>query len=51
MQRQNDLWIVGERVLRFPAWVIEHRPDEVAAQLRSALKSAGWDPPCESWKV
>jgi very-short-patch-repair endonuclease len=37
MQRQNDLWIPGDRVLRFPAWAIRHRPAEVAAQLRAAL--------------
>ncbi|GIG75378.1 DUF559 domain-containing protein [Planosporangium flavigriseum] len=52
MQRQNDLWIKGDRVLRFPAWVVAHRPDEVAAQIRAALCAAGWSPPSPgSWKV
>jgi very-short-patch-repair endonuclease len=44
MRRQNDLWIAGDRVLRFPAWVVLHRPEEVAAQLRRALLAAGWRP-------
>ncbi|MGC9670400.1 hypothetical protein ACNTMW_28135 [Planosporangium sp. 12N6] len=42
MRRQNDLWVRGDRVLRFPAWVVARRPDEVAAQLRAALEAAGW---------
>jgi hypothetical protein len=42
MRRQNDLWIAGERVLRFPAWAIRERPDEVIAQVRAALSAAGW---------
>jgi very-short-patch-repair endonuclease len=44
MRRQNTLWIAGERVLRFPAWVVLHRPEEVAAQLGAALRTAGWRP-------
>jgi very-short-patch-repair endonuclease len=44
MRRQNDLWIRGDRVLRFPAWVLRSRPDSVAAQLRSALAAGGWRP-------
>lgn len=42
MSRQNELWIAGERVLRFPAWAIRSEPDAVAAQLRAALKAAGY---------
>ncbi|NJC69838.1 hypothetical protein HC031_08900 [Planosporangium thailandense] len=42
MRRQNDLWIRGDRVLRFPAWVVARRPDEVATQMRAALSAAGW---------
>jgi hypothetical protein len=42
MSRQNALWIAGERVLRFPAWLVRERPDEVAAQVRAALVAAGW---------
>jgi hypothetical protein len=44
MRRQNDLWISGLRVLRFPAWVVRERPDEVIAQVRAALIAAGWRP-------
>jgi hypothetical protein len=42
MKRQNDLWIAGDRVLRFPSWVIRSRPQEVTAQVRAALRAAGW---------
>ena len=44
MRRQNDLWIAGVRILRFPAWVVRDRPAEVIAQLRAALQAAGWQP-------
>ena len=44
MKRQNDLWVPGGRVLRFPSWAVRHRPDEVAAQVRAALIAAGWRP-------
>jgi hypothetical protein len=44
MKRQNDLWIPGNRVLRFPSWAVRHRPDDVAAQVRAALMAAGWRP-------
>jgi hypothetical protein len=44
MRRQNDLWVAGDRVLRFPAWVLRQQPDEVAAQVRAALMAAGWLP-------
>jgi very-short-patch-repair endonuclease len=42
MRRQNDVWIAGDRILRFPAWLLRRRPGEVAAQLRAALVAAGW---------
>jgi very-short-patch-repair endonuclease len=42
MKRQNDLWITGVRVLRFPAWLVRTRPAEVLAQVRAALIAAGW---------
>ena len=42
MQRQNEVWITGDRVLRFPAWAVRNRPQEVAAQVRAALIAAGW---------
>jgi very-short-patch-repair endonuclease len=44
MKRQNDLWVAGDRVLRFPAWAVRTRPDEVLAQVRAALIAAGWRP-------
>ncbi|MFI6783910.1 DUF559 domain-containing protein [Micromonospora sp. NPDC050276] len=42
MRRQNDLWMVGDRVLRFPAWVIRAHPDEALRQILGALRAAGW---------
>jgi hypothetical protein len=44
MRRQNEVWIAGDRILRFPAWLIRARPGEVAGQLRAALAAAGWRP-------
>ncbi len=44
MQRQNDLWIAGDRVLRFPAWALIHEPEKVARQIHAALVAAGWTP-------
>jgi very-short-patch-repair endonuclease len=42
MRRQNEVWIAGDRVLRFPGWLIRTRPEEVFSQVRAALKAAGW---------
>ena len=42
MARQNALWTRGDRVLRFPAWMVRDRPATVAAQVRDALRAAGW---------
>jgi very-short-patch-repair endonuclease len=42
MKRQNDLWIAGIRVLRFPAWLVRSRPADVLAQVRAALNAGGW---------
>ncbi|MFE9651984.1 DUF559 domain-containing protein [Micromonospora sp. NPDC006431] len=42
MQRQNDLWTTGDRVLRFPAWAVRNEPERVITQLRAALRYAGW---------
>jgi hypothetical protein len=44
MLRQNQIWIAGDRILRFPARLIRSRPAEVAAQLEAALRAAGWQP-------
>jgi hypothetical protein len=42
MDRQNQLWLAGERVLRFPAWLIRRQPRKVVADVRRALRAAGW---------
>ena len=42
MARHNALWRPGDRVLRFPAWLVRDRPEVVLAQLRAALRQAGW---------
>ncbi|SDT78657.1 endonuclease domain-containing protein [Actinoplanes derwentensis] len=42
MLRQNQLWIAGDRLLRFPAGLVRSRPELVAGQLRAALEAAGW---------
>ncbi|MET7875907.1 DUF559 domain-containing protein [Micromonospora profundi] len=42
MRRQNALWVDGDRLLRFPSWVVRAHPDEVLTQLRDALRAAGW---------
>jgi Protein of unknown function (DUF559) len=42
MRRQNELWVQGDRVLRYPAWAVAHQPEEVATQIRAALRAAGW---------
>ncbi|MFC0028107.1 endonuclease domain-containing protein [Micromonospora chaiyaphumensis] len=44
MQRQNDVWTSGDRILRFPAWLVRTHPAEVAESLRRALLAAGWCP-------
>ncbi|HEX6077058.1 MAG TPA: DUF559 domain-containing protein [Micromonosporaceae bacterium] len=51
MQRQNALWVSGDRLLRFPSWALRHRPQEVAEEIVAALTAAGWRPPLSrSWK-
>ncbi|MEQ4303240.1 hypothetical protein ABNF97_17935 [Plantactinospora sp. B6F1] len=42
LRRQNDIWIAGDRILRFPAWLVRSRPAEVAEQVRAGLSAAGW---------
>jgi hypothetical protein len=42
MLRQNQVWISGDRILRFPAWLIRTHPAQVADQLREALHAGGW---------
>ncbi|WP_246158244.1 DUF559 domain-containing protein [Catellatospora sichuanensis] len=42
MLRQNEVWLQGDRVLRFPAWLLRSDPARVVTQLRAALRAAGW---------
>ena len=42
MLRQNQVWIAGDRILRFPAWLVRAEPAAVADQVRAALVSGGW---------
>jgi very-short-patch-repair endonuclease len=51
MLRLNEVWITGDRVLRFPASLIRSRPEAVAGQLKAALQAAGWrkTPPPPAW--
>jgi len=42
MDRGNGLQLEHYRVLRFPAWVVRYQPDCVAAQIRQALREAGY---------
>jgi hypothetical protein len=41
MLRQNRIWIAGDRILRFPAWLVRSDPAAVARQIREALIAAG----------
>lgn len=44
LRRQNDVWIAGDRILRFTSYQARHRPAEVADQIGRALRAAGWHP-------
>ncbi|GAB3139931.1 hypothetical protein GCM10027290_09950 [Micromonospora sonneratiae] len=44
LRRQNELWIAGDRILRFAAFDVRRRPEYVVTQLRAALEAAGWQP-------
>ncbi|MEH1128596.1 endonuclease domain-containing protein [Micromonospora sp. CPCC 206061] len=44
MRRQNEVWIAGDRILRFAAFDLRTRPAEVARQIRAALEASGWRP-------
>jgi very-short-patch-repair endonuclease len=39
--RQNQLWMSGECVLRFPAWLLRDQPHKVVADIRRALMDRG----------
>jgi len=42
MDRQNQVWLSGEVVLRFPAWLVRQQPLTVVANIQRALEAAGW---------
>ncbi len=42
MQRQNDIWLRGDRILRFPAHLLRAQPIVVVRTIRAALAAAGW---------
>jgi very-short-patch-repair endonuclease len=42
--RQNQVWITGDRILRFPAWLVREQPDAVVNTISTALLAAGWRP-------
>jgi very-short-patch-repair endonuclease len=42
LRRQNEVWVRGDRLLRFPAYVLRRDPEAVVKQLRAALRAAGW---------
>ena len=44
MRQHNEIAIAGECLLRFPGWVLRHRPADVVADVRAALHAAGWRP-------
>jgi hypothetical protein len=44
MQRQNELVVSGDRVLRFPSFAIRDCQVEVARQIAAALHQGGWIP-------
>ncbi|WP_117208210.1 hypothetical protein [Allorhizocola rhizosphaerae] len=37
MLRQNEIWLKGDRVLRFPAFLLRTDPESIVAQLRRAM--------------
>ncbi|GAA3351923.1 hypothetical protein GCM10020358_83460 [Amorphoplanes nipponensis] len=38
MIRQNRIWLAGDRILRFPGWLLRSDPAVVAGQIREALQ-------------
>lgn len=40
MSRDNDLITDGQRVLRFPGWLVRHNPQAAAVKIRAALSRA-----------
>lgn len=44
MDRDNELIIAGEQVLRYPTFVVREQPELIARQVLTALHRAGWSP-------
>jgi len=42
--RQNELELSGYVVLRYPVFVVRQHPERVIAELREAMRIAGWRP-------
>jgi hypothetical protein len=42
MDRGNDLTLDRYQLMRFPAWVVRYQPEHVAANIRQALREAGY---------
>ncbi|MDG4788747.1 DUF559 domain-containing protein [Micromonospora sp. WMMD1102] len=42
LRRQNEIWVAGDRILRFTAFDVRRKPEYVVAQVRAALEAAGW---------
>jgi very-short-patch-repair endonuclease len=40
--RANELELDGYVVLRYPAWAVKTRAEQIAAEIRAALRRAGW---------
>ena len=51
MRRQNDVWTSGDRILRFPAWLVRARPDEVALPSVAPSPPPAGDLTRGSWTV
>ena len=51
MLRQNQLWVAGDHILRFPAWLIRSNPAAVAKQLRDALAATDHPAPARPDRI
>jgi very-short-patch-repair endonuclease len=45
LRRQNEVWIPGDRILRFSGHQVRRRSNGAVDQIRRALLAAGWKPP------
>jgi very-short-patch-repair endonuclease len=44
MDRENDVYLAGDRLLRLPVWLVRDRPQVALDHIRRALMAAGWRP-------